>query len=111
MLRIAIGSDHADFDYKTALIEHLKSHNIKDFGPSDANSVDYPDFAHPVADGVAKGNFDFGIPLCGSANGVALPANKHSNVRAGICCYQKSKRLFANTTMRISFVFQPDLYL
>ncbi|MET4083663.1 ribose 5-phosphate isomerase B [Pedobacter sp. UYP30] len=84
-LKLAIGSDHAGFDYKTTLISYLKDYEVKDFGSFDSASVDYPNFAHPVAEAVASGEFDYGILLCGSANGVAITANKHQLIRAGIC--------------------------
>lgn len=84
---IAIGSDHAGFDYKEDLISFLEGKGLryKDFGTHSKESVDYPDFAHPVAEAVEKGEAAFGILLCGSANGVAITANKHQDVRAGIC--------------------------
>lgn len=84
---IAIGCDHAGFEYKTALIKWLtdKGYQVKDFGAFSAESVDYPDFAHPAAYSVEKGEAAFGILLCGSANGVAITANKHQNIRAGLC--------------------------
>ncbi len=84
-LRIAIGSDHAGFSYKQALLEWLPNAVIKDFGTHSAESTDYPDFAHPVALAVESGEYDFGILVCGSANGVAITANKHQGVRAAIC--------------------------
>jgi ribose 5-phosphate isomerase B len=83
-LKIAIGADHAGFDYKQALIEILPG-EVKDFGTYSNASVDYTDFAHPVALAVESGEFDFGILLCGSANGVAITANKHKGIRAAIC--------------------------
>lgn len=85
-ISFAVGGDHAGFDYKADLIQHLASKNIqtKDFGTFSADSVDYPDFAHPVAEAVEKGNFTFGLLLCGSANGVAITANKHQEIRAGL---------------------------
>lgn len=85
-MRIALGGDHAGFDYKREIISFLQSKNIetKDFGPFTADSVDYPDFVHPVATAVEKGESDFGILICGSANGVAMTANKHQDIRAGI---------------------------
>ena len=85
-MRIALGGDHAGFDYKREIISFLQSKNIeaKDFGPFTADSVDYPDFVHPVATAVEKGESDFGILICGSANGVAMTANKHQGIRAGI---------------------------
>ena len=86
-MTISIGNDHAGPDYKKAIVEHLKSKNItvKNYGTDTLDSVDYPDFVHPVAKDVNDGNVDFGILICGSANGVAMTANKYPNVRAGIC--------------------------
>ena len=84
-LKIAIGSDHAGFNYKQALLEWLPQAIVKDFGTHDTTSTDYPDFAHPVASAVESGEFDFGILVCGSANGVAITANKHQGIRAAIC--------------------------
>lgn len=83
--KIAIGADHAGFEYKALLMAHLSAHEIKDFGTYSSDSVDYPDFAHPVAAAVESGAFDFGILICGSANGVAITANKHQQIRAAIC--------------------------
>ena len=84
---IAIGSDHAGFEYKASLIKWLtdKGFIVKDFGTYSLDSVDYPDFAHPTAASVESGEAAFGILLCGSANGVAITANKHQQVRAGLC--------------------------
>lgn len=84
---IAVGSDHAGFDYKEELISYLegKGYAFKDFGTYSKDSVDYPDFAHPVASAVESGEAAFGILLCGSANGVAITANKHQHIRAAIC--------------------------
>ena len=84
-LRIAIGADHAGFEYKELLKEYLSAHEVKDFGTHAPDSVDYPDFAHPVASAVENNDFDFGILVCGSANGVAITANKHQGIRAAIC--------------------------
>lgn len=84
-LKIAIGGDHAGFEYKQAIIDFLSGQEVKDFGPYSADSCDYPDFAHPVASAVERGDFDFGILICGSANGVAITANKHQGIRAAIC--------------------------
>jgi ribose 5-phosphate isomerase B len=83
---IAIGSDHAGFEYKTEIINWLtqKGYTIKDFGTNSLASVDYPDFAHPTATSVETGEASFGILLCGSANGVCITANKHQGVRAGL---------------------------
>lgn len=84
-LKIAIGADHAGFDYKEAIAKWLTANELKDFGTYSPASVDYPDFAHPVASAVESGEFDLGILICGSANGVAITANKHQGIRAAIC--------------------------
>jgi ribose 5-phosphate isomerase B len=84
-IKIAIGGDHAGFEYKQAIIELLSLAEVNDFGPFSPASVDYPDFAHPVASAVESGEFDFGILICGSGNGVAITANKHQGIRAAIC--------------------------
>lgn len=84
---IAIGCDHAGIEYKNAIVKWLtdKGYQVKDFGTYSTDSVDYPDFAHPTATSVGKGETAYGILLCGSANGVAITANKHQNIRAGLC--------------------------
>ncbi|WP_395805986.1 ribose 5-phosphate isomerase B [Daejeonella sp.] len=84
-ISIAIGADHAGFEYKSMLIDFLKDYSVKDFGAYSADSVDYPDFAHPVASAVENKEFTIGILICGSANGVAMTANKHQGIRAAIC--------------------------
>lgn len=84
-IKIAIGADHAGFEYKEILKDFLKNYEVKDFGTHSESSVDYPDFAHPVAAAVENGEFTYGILLCGSANGVAITANKHQHIRAGLC--------------------------
>ena len=84
-MRIALGADHAGFAYKQTLLAHLSQNELKDFGAYSTDSVDYPDFAHPLALAVESGQYDLGILICGSANGVAMAANKHQGVRAAIC--------------------------
>ncbi len=86
-MNISIGNDHAGTDYKFRIIEFLKSKKIevKNYGTDLESSVDYPDFVHPVAKDVASKRSSFGILICGSANGVAMTANKYSEIRAGIC--------------------------
>jgi ribose 5-phosphate isomerase B len=84
-ISIAIGSDHAGFEYKELLREFLSAYEVKDFGTYSAESADYPDFAHPVASSVEEGEYTLGILVCGSANGVAITANKHQGIRAAIC--------------------------
>jgi ribose 5-phosphate isomerase B len=87
MQKIAIGADHAGFEYKELLRRWLEKngYEVKDFGAFNTESADYPDFAHPVATSVEKSEFDLGVLVCGSANGVAITANKHPGVRAAIC--------------------------
>jgi ribose 5-phosphate isomerase B len=86
-MTISIGNDHAGTDYKFAILEHLekKGFTVTNYGTDSNDSVDYPDFVHPVAKDVNNNKVDFGILICGSANGVAMTANKYQNVRAGIC--------------------------
>ncbi|PWK26789.1 ribose 5-phosphate isomerase B [Arcicella aurantiaca] len=84
--KIAIGGDHAGFEYKAELIKVLtaEGYEVKDFGPYSNASCDYADFAHPLASAVENQEFRCGILLCGSANGVAMTANKHQKIRAGL---------------------------
>lgn len=86
-MNIAIGGDHAGFEFKKKLVKYLSdnNHEVKDFGPFSEDSVDYPDFVHPVAIGVSESSYDFGILICGSGNGVAMTANKHQDIRAALC--------------------------
>lgn len=86
-MKIAIGNDHAGTDYKLAIIGYLKSKGIvvTNYGTDGTDSVDYPDFAHPVAEDVEKGNVDFGIVICGSGNGANMTTNKHQLVRSALC--------------------------
>lgn len=92
---VAIGSDHAGFEYKEDLISFLEGKGLpyKDFGTHSKDSVDYPDFAHPVADAVESGECSFGILLCGTANGVAITANKHQHIRAALCWGEEIAKL------------------
>ncbi len=87
LMKISIGNDHAGPDYKAAIVKHLetKGYTVTNYGTDTLDSVDYPDFVHPVAKDVAEGQVDFGILICGSANGVAMTANKYQKVRAGVC--------------------------
>jgi len=89
-MKVAIGGDHAGFDYKSRMISFLKNngHEILDFGPNSDVSVDYPDHVHPVAKAIEKNQADVGILICGSGNGVAMAANKHPYIRAAICWNQ-----------------------
>ena len=86
-LKIAIGGDHAGYGLKAALIEKLEKdgNHVKDFGPESEASVDYPDYVHPLATAVHSGEFDYGIAICGSGQGVTMTANKHEGIRAALC--------------------------
>ncbi len=92
-ISIAIGADHAGYEYKKELISFLKDFNVKDFGTYSTESVDYPDFAHPVASAVENKEYNLGILICGSANGVAITANKHQGIRAAICWTEELAQL------------------
>ncbi len=84
---IAIGNDHAGTEYKFKIIKQLEQSGYKvlNFGTNTNNSIDYPDAIHPTAIAVEKGEAEFGIILCGSGNGAQMTANKHKNIRAGLC--------------------------
>jgi ribose 5-phosphate isomerase B len=86
-MKVAIGSDHAGVLLKKAVINLLttKSFEVKDFGPVTEDSVDYPDYAHPVANSVENNEFELGILICGSGNGINMTANKHQGIRAALC--------------------------
>lgn len=86
-MKISIGNDHAGPDYKKAIVKYLedKGFEVINHGTDTFDSVDYPDFVHPVANDVESGAVDFGIVICGSGNGVAITVNKHQGVRAALC--------------------------
>lgn len=86
-MKIAIGGDHAGFPYKTPLIKMLEKmgHEVEDYGTNSDQSVDYPDYIHPLAQALADGKHDSAVLLCGSGNGVAITANKHQHIRAAVC--------------------------
>ena len=86
-MKISIGNDHAGPEYKKAIVDFLKanSHEIINHGTDTNDSVDYPDFGHPVATDVESKKADFGIVICGSGNGIAMTANKHQGIRAALC--------------------------
>lgn len=86
MKKIAIGGDHAGFEYKKELIEFLTDlgYSLVDFGPDSDASVDYPDYVHPLATSVENGENDLGIAICGSGNGVCMTVNKHQGIRAAL---------------------------
>ena len=86
-LRVAVACDHAGFELKEELVKIFsdKLFELKDFGTYSSDSVDYPDMIHPMAKEVNDGNFDFGIAICGSGNGISMTANKHQGIRAALC--------------------------
>ena len=86
-MKISIGNDHAGVSYKEAIIAYLeeKGFEVQNYGTDTEDSVDYPDFIHPVAKDVSDGKADLGIIICGSGNGAAMTANKHQKVRAALC--------------------------
>lgn len=85
-MKVVIASDHAGYELKEKIIAHFNN----DFewvnnGPFSSESVDYTDFAHPLANSIANGEYEFGILICGTGNGIGMTANKHANVRAALC--------------------------
>ena len=86
IMKLAIGGDHAGFELKKIVIEFLQNqgHLVKDFGPFSLDSCDYPDFAHPLALAVEKKEYDLGILICGSGNGVNMVANKYQGIRSAL---------------------------
>jgi ribose 5-phosphate isomerase B len=86
-MRIPIGSDHAGFQTKAILIEQLQllGHEVVDYGCYSEASIDYPDYAHPVAQDIIEHPGTLGILLCGSGNGISMTANKHQEIRCALC--------------------------
>jgi len=95
MIGIAIGCDHAGYEYKEHLKAYLtkKRYYVLDMGTDSADSVDYPDFVHPVAEKITNKEAEFGILICGSGNGVSITANKHKNIRAALSWNVETARL------------------
>jgi len=94
-MKIAVGGDHAGYELKKIIGAHLKKQNfeVMDLGTHSNDSTDYPPFAHAVAEAVANGDAELGILICGSANGVAITANKHKDIRCAICWEQELAEL------------------
>jgi len=109
---IPIGCDHAGFIYKQAVIDFLESkgYQVKDFGTYNTDSVDYPDFAHPVAEGVSKGEYETGILICGSGQGVCMTANKHANVRAALV-WEATIAQFSRTHNNANIICLPARFI
>ena len=94
-MKIGICNDHAGVEYKNQLSEYLseKGYEIVNFGTDTADSMDYPDVAHPLAAAVENGEVDLGIAFCGTGNGMAMALNKHQGIRAGLCWTPEIGRL------------------
>ncbi|OUV56763.1 MAG: ribose 5-phosphate isomerase B [Flavobacteriales bacterium TMED113] len=93
-MKITIGCDHAGVEYKSKIVEFLEKegYQVLDVGTHGKESVDYPDYAHMVAEGVLAGA-DFGVLICGSGNGVSMSANKHKGIRAALCWSEEITKL------------------
>lgn len=92
---LALGADHAGYEHKAAIIEYLEreGYTLLNFGTDSGESVDYPDHVHPVAGAIESREAETGILVCGSANGVAMTANKHPGIRAAICWNEQITKL------------------
>ncbi len=93
--KIALASDHAGYYMKNKVLDYLlkEEYEVKDFGCFSEDSVDYPDYAHPMAESVSSGEFDLGISICGSGNGINMTANKHQGIRSALCWNDEISRL------------------
>ncbi len=111
-MKIAIGCDHAGFEYKELIKKSLikKGHKVQDFGTHSNESVDYPDFVHPVAKLVNEKKVNKGILICGSGNGVSMTANKYKNVRAALC-WNKSLSTLARLHNNANIVSLPARFI
>jgi len=94
-MTIALASDHAGFGLKQAIQLFLEDNGakVKDFGCYSPESCDYPDFAHPLAEAVEKGEYEFGVVICSTGNGICMTANKHQGIRAALCWETKLAEL------------------
>ena len=112
MTNIAIGSDHAGFSYKEAIKDHLTQagFEVNDLGTFTDASCDYPDYAHAVASAVEAGVSLFGVLVCGSANGVAITANKHAGIRAAIC-WEKEIAILARAHNNANIICVPARFV
>jgi ribose 5-phosphate isomerase B len=93
--KIAIVSDHAGFYLKEKLLNFLikEKYDVKDFGCSSEETVDYPDFGHPLANAIIDGDYKLGISICGTGNGINMVVNKHPGIRAALCWNEEISRL------------------
>lgn len=111
-MKIAIGSDHAGFDYKNGIKDHLEKagHQVVDQGTFTDASCDYPDYAHAVAAAVENGEVEFGVLICGSANGVCMTANKHAGIRAALC-WEKEIAVLARSHNNANVICLPARFV
>lgn len=117
--KIAVVADHAGFYLKEKLMAYLirEKYDVKDFGCSSEEPVDYPDYGHPMANSVSEGDYDIGISICGTGNGINMVANKHPGIRSAICWNEETSRLArAHNDANICaipgrFVNESELYL
>jgi ribose 5-phosphate isomerase B len=111
-MKIAIGSDHAGFDYKNGVKDYLEKAGLElvDHGTFSDASCDYPDYAHAVASAVEKGEADFGVLICGSANGVCMTANKHAGIRAALC-WEKEIAVLARSHNNANVICLPARFV
>jgi ribose 5-phosphate isomerase B len=111
-MKIAIGSDHAGFGYKSGVKDYLEKagHEVADHGTFSEASCDYPDYAHAVASAVEKGEADFGVLICGSANGVCMTANKHAGIRAALC-WEKEIAVLARSHNNANIICLPARFV
>ena len=95
MEKIIIASDHAGFRLKEKLVSWLitSRYEVRDIGCFSEDSVDYPDYAHPLAVAVENGEYDYGITICGSGNGISMACNKHASIRSAVCWNNEISRL------------------
>jgi len=93
--RIAIASDHAGYFLKEKIKKFLanEKYEIKDFGSFGEESVDYPDYAHPLAASISNGEFEMGISICATGNGICMTVNKHQGIRCALCWNEEISRL------------------
>tara|TARA_A100001015_G_scaffold317884_1_gene436040 strand:- start:1029 stop:1457 length:429 start_codon:yes stop_codon:yes gene_type:complete len=111
-MRISIGNDHAGVEYKNYIREYLLDKNIQvyNYGTDSLDSVDYPDFAHPVSNDVNEEKSDLGILICGTGNGVCMTANKYKNVRAALC-WNKELALLSKSHNNANIVCIPARFI
>lgn len=109
---IAIGADHAGFTLKESIINYLKKKGftIQDFGCSSEESIDYPDYAHPVAEFVESHPGSLGILICGSGNGISMTANKHQGIRSAIC-WKKEVAVLARQHNNANIITLPARFI